>query len=989
MRSAILLVLLSNLNLIAQEFYTLDYFPVWDMPTTQFNNVGQDLIGPNLYEPFNSLEIFNIHLEYTFFVKRINGSASTPFGSNFSGSVIMPLWFKVQDTNGASCKFLKPNTIINPETPSILSQCGDVDASWVAHDYVGQTSLNTAIITQSDFMVMNANTEVGDVIESQISIDIQTPMNVVQEADGIYMFNDYYGNWSDELNAGNWFAVKDLNGNIFPTDSFNGFEIGIEYSDISIDLVEDEHQLAYLGIQELNDTIICESQILEVDFPSGNFNDHDSFQWDYDNQLFSFDSTLSANEDGLYTLSLFGCDTLTKSFNLSYFDVDLTLYDLSVCPGDTAFINFPSGDFSMYDDFLWNFQGQPFSNDSSISIFEEGLYEIELYGCDTLVEQFELVYFQSNAGDDLISDISICEGESTEVEFPGDLVNSGYTSYNWTYDNQLNLGSNGILEISSEGLYTLNLYGCDTISDDFELFVNETNTNEYEFNDTLICEGDQISINFPEGDFSSYPTFIWHLNGDNFSADSTLILEEEGIYSLSFYGCPYKSQQFEVIYKSGYINSFDDITECVQNIDTIDFPSGNHSQYDSFSWFLNGENYESDLESDSSISITQEGIYEIQLYGCDTISQDFTYSHYDPSSPDLSFPDTSICEWDELSIELSLTNYESYFNLEWYDLNGFYSSDSITQFTTAGSYFLEIFGCESLLDSFNLTVIPNDTLDYSFPDSLICEGDTIIVEFPDGDFSSYSDFTWYLNNEIYPMESDSSIVINTPGEYSLYLNGCPNLYDNFIVNFYEFPLLMSDSEINVDSVVYICLEDDPVLVTPFDDFPHTWYIDGISFDTNIYSDRTLIIEELLDQINFNQVYTYDVEIDFECGVIAANNTVDLSVVECECGLDMPNIFTPDGNENNDYFKPFNNFEGESVDPENLCMSTDFHMEIFNQWGKHIISADSDDDLPYWDGLNANGNEMNAGVYFYRITYQVNIYSLPEMKEITGYFHLFR
>ena len=56
-------------------------------------------------------------------------------------------------------------------------------------------------------------------------------------------------------------------------------------------------------------------------------------------------------------------------------------------------------------------------------------------------------------------------------------------------------------------------------------------------------------------------------------------------------------------------------------------------------------------------------------------------------------------------------------------------------------------------------------------------------------------------------------------------------------------------------------------------------------------------------------------------------------------------------------------------------------------GQHIISIASNDELPYWDGLNANGKEMNAGVYFYRITYQVNIYSLPEMKEITGYFHL--
>jgi gliding motility-associated-like protein len=987
MRSVLFILLIfSSFNLKAQEFYPLDYFPVWDMPTTQFNGVGQDLIGPNLYEPFNSVEIFNIHLEYTFFVKRITGNASTPFGSTFSGAVMMPLWFKVQDINGATCKFLKPDVIIDPQTPSILPECGVVDASWVAHDYVGQTSLNTAIITQSDFMVMFANSEIGDVIESQISIDIQTPINVVDSAAGIFMFNDYYGNWSDELNAGNWFAVKDLNGNIFPTDSFNGFEIGVEYADISISLVENEsHQLDLLSLQQLNDTIICESQLLEVDFPPGNFEEFDTFQWYYNDDLFSDDSTLLANQAGLYTLTLFGCDTISKTFSLSYYDVDLTLYDQNVCPGDTAVINFPSGDFSMYNDFIWHFEGQYFSNDSNISIFEDGLYEIEFYGCDTLSEEFELTYFQSNVGDDLMSDISICEGETVDVEFPADIVNLGYTNYNWVFDNDSILGSNGSLSISTEGLYTLNLYGCDTISDDFNLNVNQPNNTDYQFNDTLICEGDQVSINFPDGDFSSYPSFVWALNGESFSTDSTLVLEEEGVYSLSFYGCPFKIDSFEVNYKSGYINPLDDITQCVQNIDTVHFPSGNHDQYDSFSWFLNGGYF----DSDSSINVILEGIYEIQLYGCDTISQNFTYSHYDPSPPDLSFSDTTICEWDYLSLEFSLANYESYFDFAWSGPDGFYSTDSITEFSTAGTYYLEVYGCDSLSDTFNLTVIPNDTLDISFNDSLICEGDTILVQFPDGDFSNYTDFTWYINDEIFEMESDSSIVITNPGEYSLHLNGCPYLSDNFFINFYEYPLLMSDSELNVDSVIYICLEEDPVLVTPFDDFPHTWYLDGLSFDTDIYNERTLILEEILDQINLNQVYTYDVEIDFECGVVASNNTVDVSVIECECGLDMPNVFTPDGNDNNDYFKPYNNYEGEFVDPESLCMSTDFNMEIFNQWGKHIISIDSDDELPYWDGLNANGREMNAGVYFYRITYQVNIYSLPETKEITGYFHLFK
>ena len=140
------------------------------------------------------------------------------------------------------------------------------------------------------------------------------------------------------------------------------------------------------------------------------------------------------------------------------------------------------------------------------------------------------------------------------------------------------------------------------------------------------------------------------------------------------------------------------------------------------------------------------------------------------------------------------------------------------------------------------------------------------------------------------MQIDSSIIITNSGEYKLNLYGCPFLSDNFIVNYYEYPLLMSDSELNVDSVIFICLEDDPVLVTPFDDFPHTWYLNGISLDTSEFNDRTLILEEILDEINLNEVYNYDVDIDFGCDIVAANNT-DLSVLNVN-GIDMPNVFTP-------------------------------------------------------------------------------------------------
>lgn len=978
--SLVVLILTSNLS-NAQDLYPINYFPVWDMPTSQFENATNNLIGINLYESYLENKVFNIHLEYVFKVERISEVAMTPSGSTFNGKIVLPIWFKVQDVDGASDKFLKPDMVISPSTDDITPDCGIVEATWVEHEYLGQTSLNTAIVTESDNMLMFASSEISSVIESSITIDIQTPINVVENPEGIYLFNDYYGNWNSNLNAGNWFAVKDINGDFHPIDSYEGYKIEIEYVDISVSIVEDDIYVNdYLSLQEFVDSTICESQIIELNFPTGSFLEYNSFSWMLDGEILSNDSTLIAEQPGDYSLYLYGCDTISGGFELSNYDVELAnIYDKYICPGDSQQIDFPSGDYSMYESFLWIHNGLLFSNDSSIVITENGIYNLELYGCDTLVEVFELYYFESNDGDSILADITLCEGEIIEVEFPTN-ISPGYTSSNWYHNNELYSSSNSLISISDSGEYTLELYGCDTVQDSFIVNVIENNTSELSFNDTILCEGEILSVEFPSGDFTTYDSFAWKFNGLDFSYDSTLVIEEQGLYSLSFYGCPNRIEEFEVEFHEGYINGFNDTIICVGETIDINFPSGNHNHYESFIWFLNGEQF----SLDSTISIYQSGVYSLELYGCDTISEFFDLTFFDLSIDSLAFADTTICNGEELSVNYPVGVFAGYFDFTWYLNDIFYSSDSNIIINEEGSYTFELYGCDTISDEFYLTVNDNNTDVFSFPDTFICVGDTVLIDFPEGDFSNYISLEWFHNDEFY--SSDSSIYIFDSGEYSLHLNGCPYLVDYFFVTFYEYPLLMSDSELNVDSVIYICLEDDPVLITPFEDYLHTWYLDGIPLDTN-QTDRTLILESIIDNINLNEIYSYYVDIEFECGVVGANNSVEIAVIECECGLDMPNIFTPNGDNVNDYFKPFNNFDGEFVDPEMLCQSTDFHMEIFNQWGRNVSTISSNDQFPRWDGLNSSGNKLRDGVYFYRITYKVNIYSLPEQKEISGYFHM--
>ena len=55
---------------------------------------------------------------------------------------------------------------------------------------------------------------------------------------------------------------------ILLTDAFEGYEIGIEYIDTSIDLVQNSPQLDYSSLQQISDTTLCETQF--INFPSGN-----------------------------------------------------------------------------------------------------------------------------------------------------------------------------------------------------------------------------------------------------------------------------------------------------------------------------------------------------------------------------------------------------------------------------------------------------------------------------------------------------------------------------------------------------------------------------------------------------------------------------------------------------------------------------------------------------------------------------------------------
>jgi gliding motility-associated-like protein len=77
-------------------------------------------------------------------------------------------------------------------------------------------------------------------------------------------------------------------------------------------------------------------------------------------------------------------------------------------------------------------------------------------------------------------------------------------------------------------------------------------------------------------------------------------------------------------------------------------------------------------------------------------------------------------------------------------------------------------------------------------------------------------------------------------------------------------------------------------------------------------------------------------------------------VRYESVLEVPNIFTPNGDLNNDEFK---------VKAREL---NSYHCIIYNRWGEKVF--ETSDPSESWNGKKLNnGGEMSAGVYYYVIT----------------------
>ncbi len=92
--------------------------------------------------------------------------------------------------------------------------------------------------------------------------------------------------------------------------------------------------------------------------------------------------------------------------------------------------------------------------------------------------------------------------------------------------------------------------------------------------------------------------------------------------------------------------------------------------------------------------------------------------------------------------------------------------------------------------------------------------------------------------------------------------------------------------------------------------------------------------------------------------------------------ELPNVFTPNGDGDNDYWKPTSHSFVEKVD-----------MKVYSRWG--ILVFQTDDPDINWDGKQNNSdNIVSPGVYYYIADVYENRLTGLEVRNIVGFVYVF-
>ena len=562
-------------------------------------------------------------------------------------------------------------------------------------------------------------------------------------------------------------------------------------------------------------------------------------------------------------------------------DPDINLGNDTLVCSDGTFELHAGGGYPQYN---WS-NG---SEDSIITVTQPGLYWVEVtsvFGC-TARDSITIALFPAIPLD-IGSDTALCIGDSLTLN-----ALSGMVSYQWQ-DNS----TASSITVNSTGVYWVTVTdenGChasDSIEVDF-LATPEISLGE----DFEMCAGDEETIT-PGPGFISY---TWQ-DGDT---SQYYPITQTGLYWVTVdNGCGEDTDSIYIeVYPQPEPDLGPDTTIC--NGANILLDPG--SQYLSYLW--------QDNSTLPIYTVTSAGSYIVTVentYGC--FGEDEIYVNISPSEVDLG-GDQQICEGEMVELNAG----EGFITYQWQDN----STEQTYIVSLAGIYSVTViddYGCE-ISDTVSYSYYPYPNADLG-PDQIICEGDTVYLQAPEGEY------IYYWNG----VEGGPGYTISSSGQYSLSIvNPCDSVSDELSVAVQPIP----EVYLGVDDVLYP---------------GHTIELDaGEGFDAYQWQDGSGGQYYMITEVNIDTANPY-YYVEVTEGICKSSDTIKIELYQ----IWVPGIITPNGDGDNDMFK--------ADYPDRWAGINEHTMIVFNRWGEKIW--ESNDFVSGWDGKQ-NGRYVAEGTYFW-------------------------
>ncbi len=310
--------------------------------------------------------------------------------------------------------------------------------------------------------------------------------------------------------------------------------------------------------------------------------------------------------------------------------------------------------------------------------------------------------------------------------------------------------------------------------------------------------------------------------------------------------------------------------------------------------------------------------------------------------PEL-LPDTlKICQGDSILLDIQ-QSYDNYASVYWTTPAGIITNTSRLVVKKQGNYAVKVesaYFSKQIKDSVYLKVLPRPAK--HLRDTVLCHNSTLVLNTKYG--SCYH--LWSTG------EKTPSIEITKEGTYWVKLsNGVCSITDTFLVK------TVADTKALLPQELSFCLnEPNKILsVKASPGIRLLWSTGSTSYSTAVTSEGVYWVQGALAP----------------CGEFRDSTRVVLKT--CECEMLIPNSFTPNEDNRNDYFFPVAE-----------CEYSYFNLSISDRWGNAIFSTYQSNGK--WDG-RFKGNLCPEDVYVYKIE---SIEKGTDKKQVrTGHVSLFR